>query len=72
MFMLDTLTDLKNNKVRKDPQSTSGTTEELQENLKKYLGGLSKKTGRTWSSEDASTKTYFASLLIEFFFLFFM
>ncbi|KAA1115101.1 suppressor of glycerol defect [Puccinia graminis f. sp. tritici] len=45
MFMLDTLTDLKNNKVRKDPQSISGTTEELQENLKKYLGGLSKKTG---------------------------
>jgi truncated hemoglobin YjbI len=45
MFMLDTLTDLKNNKVRKEPQSISGTTEELQENLKKYLGGLSKKTG---------------------------
>jgi len=44
-FMLDTLTDLKNNKVRKDPQSIGGTNEELQENLKKYLGGLSKKTG---------------------------
>ncbi|KAI9601031.1 hypothetical protein H4Q26_000828 [Puccinia striiformis f. sp. tritici PST-130] len=45
MFMLDTLTDLKNNKVRNEPQSGSGTNEELQENLKKYLGGLSKKTG---------------------------
>ncbi|OAV88950.1 hypothetical protein PTTG_04727 [Puccinia triticina 1-1 BBBD Race 1] len=44
-FMLDTLTDLKNNKVRKEPQLSSGTPEELQENLKKYLGGLSKKTG---------------------------
>lgn len=44
-FMLDALSDLKNNKTRKDPQSISGTAEELQENLRKFLVALSKKSG---------------------------
>ncbi|MBW0479571.1 hypothetical protein O181_019286 [Austropuccinia psidii MF-1] len=43
-FMLETLNDLKNNKIRKQVQSITGTIEETQENLKKYLGALSKKS----------------------------
>lgn len=45
--MFETLLDLKNNKIRKEAQAASSTTEELKETLKKYLGGLAKKSSKS-------------------------
>lgn len=46
-YMFETLLDLKNNKIRKEAQAASSTTEELKETLKKYLGGLAKKSSKS-------------------------